>query len=57
LIEFYLGKIAATTTYVSPACDFCSKLRVLNLQKIEKNVEKWASSTEILKKTESFNKF
>ena len=22
--------------YVSPACDFCSKLRVLNLQKIEK---------------------
>ena len=24
--------------YVSPACEFCSKLRVLNLQKIEKNV-------------------
>jgi len=36
LIEFYLGKIAATTTYVSLTGDFCSKLRVLNLKKIEK---------------------
>ena len=43
--------------YVSPAGDFCPKLRVLNLQKIEKTSLKWKQLTDILKEIENFNSF